>query len=72
MLNAKNEAIKDPPGSMMFRPPPSIIPGEAIADAIAMSSAVSPEEGVMTSVPQLKTDPGTGSENVSTLSIIVL
>lgn len=51
---------------MILSPLPSIMPGETIADAIAISSAVSPEEGVTTSIPELNRASFFGAANVFT------
>ena len=53
---------------MTLSPPARMIPGDKTADATAISSAVSPDEGVTTSPPRLNREPGASSANVPTSS----
>ena len=55
----------------MFKSPPSITPCSSIAEALAISSDVSPEDGIITSIPLLSIEFSFKSAYVSTLEIIV-
>lgn len=56
---------------MIFKSPPIIIPFVAIKEALAISSAVSPEAGTTTSFPVLNIELSFDETNVSTLLISV-
>ncbi len=69
---AKKIALRSGNGWMIFKSPPNIIPFFSIADALEISSALSPEAGTTTSFPELYIVLSLTLAKVSTFSIFVL
>ena len=61
MVSARNIGLISELGLMTFKSPPSKIPEIWTKDARAMSSAVSPEAGTITSFPVLYIEFGTAA-----------